>query len=294
MLLNSKRSTSGNAFSHQSSSKNWRSSGFLDDIFGSSDFGDSRAKAENIGKLKRGRSYDYSGDVGRNDPDFFRFKVSQKQNSFSARLMNDRDNDAPIAVSVLDKRGQVVKIGGQFLFKNIEAGETVSLSTQRLRKGTYYFRILSAEGSNEDYDVEFSLSASSSLPTDNAFDLGRLTPDRTYRYTGYVGRSDVDVYQFDVESTSRISASLFNNSFSSSFSSDFESESIAISILDDRQRTVQTYSGRYLFANVEPGDQETLFDPTLPAGEYYIRIQSDQGEDLDYQLELNRSSLFTI
>lgn len=289
MRLNSNRSASGSSL-HQASSKNWRSSGFFDDLFGSSDFGDSREDAENIGKLKRGRSYDYSGDVGRHDPDFFRFKISQKRSPFSARLTNDRDNDAPIAISILNKRGKVVKIDDRFLFKNIEAGDTATLSTRRLRKGTYYLRILSAEGSNEDYDVNLSLSSSSNSNDafDDAFKIGELKPDRTYSYTGYVGRNDVDVYQFEVEDNSRISASLFNNSFSG----DYDTDSIAISILDDRQRTVQTSSGRYLFANVEPYREETLFDPTLPSGEYYIRIQSDRGEDLNYQLQLNQSSLF--
>lgn len=289
MQLNSNRSASSNSLGYQSSAKNLHSSGFLDNLFGSSDYGDSRDDAENIGKLKRGRSYNYSGDVGRNDPDFFRFKISRKRSPFSVELTNDRDNDAPIAISILNKKGKVVKVDDQFLFKNIEVGETASLSTRRLRKGTYYFRILSAEGSNEDYDAKFSLSTSSAPFTDNALDLGRLAPDRTYRYTGYVGRNDVDLYKFDVEKTSRISASLFNNRFGG----DFDTNSIAISILDDRQETVQTSSGRYLFANVEPYREETLFDPTLPAGEYYIRIQSDRGEDLNYQLELNRSSLFT-
>ena len=291
MHLNSSRSASGASLSQRFSAKSWRASGFWDDLFGSSDFGDSPEDAKNIGKLKRGKSYDYSGDVGQNDLDFFRFKVAKKRSPFSAKLSNDRGNDAPIAISVLNKQGKVVKVGDQFLFKNIEVGETASLSTRKLRKGTYYFRVQSAEGSNEDYDVEFSLSASSTSTDDafdDAFNIGELAPNRTYSYTGYVGRSDVDVYKFDIEKTNRVSASLFNDNFGN----DLNTSSIAISILDDRQQTVQTSSGRYLFTNVATYDEGTLFDPTLPPGEYYIRVQSDLGENLSYQLELNRSSLF--
>jgi hypothetical protein len=283
-------SAAGSSFRQQPSTKAWRSSGFFGNLFGSSDFGDSQSDAENIGKLKRSRSYDYSGDVGRNDPDFFRFKISRKRSPFSARLTNDRYNRAPIAISILNKQGQVVKTDNQYLFKNIEVGETAVLSTQRLRKGTYFFRILSATGSSEDYKVNFSLSASSAPSPNNVLNLGRLTPGRSYRYTGYVGRSDVDFYRFSVETSSRLSASLFNNTYRGTFSTD----SIAISILDDRQQTVRTSSGRYLFANVEPYTEETLFDPTLPAGEYYIRIQSAEGKDLNYQLDLRRSFLFAV
>lgn len=291
MYLNSNRSIFGASSSQKLATRNVQTSGFWDSLFGSSDFGDSPDHAENVGKLKRGKSYNYSGDVGRNDLDFFRFKVSQKRNPFSAKLTNDRNNAAPIAISVLNKRGRVVKSANQFLFRNIEVGETAALSMQKLRKGTYYFRIQSAVGSNEEYDVEFSLSALSTSPFDQSLNIGQLTTDRTYRYTGYVGKSDIDFYKFNIERTSRVSASLFNNSFRNSFSG-FHDDSIAISILDNRQQTIRTTSGRYLFVNVNPYQEEMLFDPTLPPGEYYIRIQSDLGENLGYQLELERSSLF--
>lgn len=285
MRLNLNRSASHSSL-HSSTARNWRSSGFLDDLFGSSDYGDTPADAEKVGRLKRGRSYNYSGDVGGRDLDFFRFKM-RKRNSLSIRLTNDRNNDEPIAISILNRKGRVVKNGDEFLFKNINVGESATLFADRLRKGTYFFRIQSAEGRNEDYDLSFSLSAPSVLPTNTALNVGRLTPDRDYRFTGQVGGSDVDFYKFDVENTSRVSASLFNNSFGSSFSD----SSIAFSILDDRRLPVRTSSGRFLFANVPPNRQETLFDPTLPPGEYYVRVQSDVGRDLSYQLGLRRSSL---
>lgn len=285
MRLNLNRSAANSSL-HSSTARNWRSSGFLDDLFGSSDYGDTQADAEKVGRLKRGRSYNYSGDVGGRDLDFFRFKT-RKRHSLNVTLTNNRSNGQPIAISILNKNGRVVKNGDEFLFKNINVGESATLFANRLRKGTYFFRIQSAAGRNEDYDLNFSISTPAVLPTNPVLNVGRLTPNRDYRFTGQVGGSDVDFYKFDVESTSRVSASLFNNNFGSVFSD----RSIAFSILDDRQQTVRTSNGRFLFANVSPNRQEALFDPTLPPGEYYIRVQSDVGRDLSYQLGLRRSSL---
>ncbi|GAB4376553.1 MAG: hypothetical protein Kow00121_23860 [Elainellaceae cyanobacterium] len=254
-------------------------------MFGSSDFGDSPDDAENVGTLKRSTSYSYSGDVGGRDLDFFKFQNDQKRSAFSLSLSNKSSNE-PIAVSVLNRRGRVVKQGSQFLFKNIEAGETGTISVNRLRKSTFFIRIQSAEGNNEDYDLEFSLSSTGSIPIDDAFNIGSLAPGRRYAYNGRVGSSDIDFYRFQVNETSRISGSLFSDRFND--------ESIAVSVLDSQRRTVQTESGRFLFTNVNPGQIGTVFAPTLAPGEYYLRVQSALGRDEQYRLELARSAVTVI
>lgn len=258
--------------------KRWSAQGF----FGSSDFGDSPSTAENVGTLARNRSYSYSGDVGGRDLDFFKFQNDQRRSPFSLTLTN-RSNNQPIAVSILNRRGRVIKQQGQFLFKNIEAGETGSIAIERLRRSSFFIRIQSAEGSNEDYELKFSLSNTASLPVDNALNIGSLIPGRRYGYGGRVGDSDIDLYRFRVSATSRIASSLFSDRFNA--------EPIAFSILDSQRRTVQTSSGRFLFANVAPGQTETLFAPTLPTGDYYLRVQSALGREERYALEIVRSSV---
>ncbi|MBD1852146.1 pre-peptidase C-terminal domain-containing protein [Leptolyngbya sp. FACHB-711] len=250
----------------------------------SSDYGDSLKNAENIGSIKRGKSYDYSGDVGGDDLDFFKFKLDRRGKIF-ATLNNKSDRDEPIAISLLNRQGKVVKAQDNFLFANVEAGESQTISVRGLAKGTYFLRIQSENGRDEDYDLNLSQSGSSS-PTpgfDQSVNLGTLRPGDLFSESGTVGGSDVDFYRFSVDNTSRISARLS--------SSDFNADPIAFSILDSQRRTVMTESGRFLFSNVEGGDSDTLFAPTLASGTYYVRVQSEQGRNEPYQLLVERSTV---
>lgn len=280
--MRSSRFTAGASQRHPLLRNNWRSG----KLFGPGDYGDSMDDAKEVGTLRRSKNYDYSGDVGGDDLDYFEFKLDQRS-PFSVKLRHEEDRGEPIAISILNKKGQVVKRDGKFLFANVEAGETETLSTSRLGKGNFYLRIQSEEGDNEDYEVDFSLNTSlSSGDDDNDLgsgkNLGTLTSGQSYTYDDKVGGSDIDFYQFNLQQTSRISALL-----SSPFSN---TESIAFSILDSQKQTVRTNSGRFLFDNLEPGESSTLFAPTLAAGSYYVRVQSDVGRNLDYKLRLRRSA----
>lgn len=252
----------------------------------SSDVGNSRDDAKNIGTIKRGKSYSYSGDVGGGDLDFYKIKISDRT-SFSIRLKNNSDDEQPIAISVLDRSGKnVVKSDSQFLFDNVEAGDTGTLSISNLKKGTYYIRLQSENGRNEDYDLSFSTSSlgstGSNVNLNQSKDIGRLRPGDEYSGSGRVGGNDIDLYRFKIDDTSRIFARLQNRS---------DSKSIAFSILDTSGDTVRTGSGRYLFSNVEPNDSQTLFAPALGFGTYYLRVQSEVGNQESYRFQLERSNV---
>lgn len=288
--MRSNRYVTGSSKRQSSLHTTWRSSGLFDGIFGPGDYGDSMDDAKDVGSLKRSKNYKYTGDVGGDDLDFFKIKLTEK-NAFSAKLKTDGDNNEPIALSVLNKNGKVVRRNGKLLFANVNPDNSQTISVNGLGKGVYYLRVQSAQGDNEDYKLNFSLSSSLDGDDDNGSsdgrDLGQLTPGKSYNFTGQVGGSDVDLYNFDLDKTSRISTFLSNESSSTSGSS--SNRSIAFSILDSQKRTIQTTSGRYLFDNVEPGESATLFAPTLSEGSYYVRVQSDVGSDLDYKLRLTRS-----
>lgn len=248
------------------------------------DYGDSLKDAEDIGTIKRGKSYNYSGDVGGDDLDFFKFKLDRRGKIF-ATLNNKSNGDDPIAVTLLNRQGNVVKKNGKFLFANVEAGESQTISARGLAKGTYYLRLQSEDGRDEDYDLNLSQSGSSTTTPgfSQSVNLGTLRPGDRTSQSGTVGGSDIDFYRFNVDGTSRIFARLD--------SSDFNADPIAFSILDSQRRTVQTESGRFLFSNVEGGDSDTLFAPTLASGTYYVRVQSEQGRNEPYQLSVERSSV---
>ncbi len=256
--------------------------GFFDDLFGG-DAGGTLNTARNLGTLKSGSSFKRSGTVGGSDLDFFKFKLDRTTN-FSAEL-NNRGDD-PIALTVLDKRGNSITNNGNILFQNVEADDRQTLSTTRLPKGTYYVRLQNNNGSRDSYDLRLQgfTSSSNSDGSNNSDsdsrDLGSLSSRKTYRYSGRVGDSDIDLYRFNLNSRSRFSSSLFNDG----------SNPIAISLLDRNNRVVQTDNGRLLFANIEAGERDELFNPTLASGSYSLRVQSAVGNREDYQLRLRQSS----
>lgn len=296
MLFNSpsRRLDQGNLSSSANLSVNGRNR-FLDFA---KDYGDSLKNAENVGSLKRGKSYSYSGDVGGDDLDFFKFKLDRR-GSFSATLTNKSDGNQPIAITLLNRQGKVVKNSGKFLFANTEAGTSQTLSVTGLAKNTYYLRLQSANGRDEDYDLRLSPSSSTpglpGLPgfpgnpgSNQSVNLGNLRPgDRLFQSGTVGGTSDIDFYSFSIDNTSRITANLSNSNFTGSSSRD----AIAFSILDSQRRTVQTGSGRFLFANVEGGDSETLLAPALSSGTYFVRVQSAEGSNEPYRLSLERSTV---
>ena len=256
-------------------------------LFGfGSDYGDSIKDAKNVGKLKQGKSYDYSGDVGGSDLDFFKVKL-EKAGKFFATLTNKSDGNQPIAITLLNKNGKAVKTGEQFLFSNVDAGQSQTLSVDRLKAGTYYLRLQSEAGRDEDYDLKLSQSGSNSPGSSSggfnqAVNLGSLASGGRISRSGTVGGTDVDFYSFNVNNTSRIFATLDNSSTNAN--------PIAISILNSQRSVVKTDSGRFLFSNVNAGASDTLFAPTLASGTYYVRVQSEVGRNESYNLELMRSS----
>jgi hypothetical protein len=263
-----------------------QSRSFLGGLF-DRDIGDSPRRAKDVGTLRSGRSYSHSGDVGGKDLDFFRVKFD-RSTQFTARLKNEEKDKDPIALTILDSDGDAIQgNNGKFLFRNIESGRTKQLST-RLSAGTYFVRLESAKGRNQDYDLNLSASSSggsggdngSNLDLDRARNLGRLQSGRTYRESGSVGGSDVDIFRFNTRGTSRILADLSNDG----------NDDIAFRLLDSSGQTVRTANGNFLFANVRPDDSETLLAPTLGAGTYYFAIQSSVGRNEDYDFRLRQSS----
>ncbi|MFM7426270.1 MAG: hypothetical protein ACKO7W_14975 [Elainella sp.] len=253
---------------------------FFDDLFGT-DAGDSQSTARKLGTLRRSSSFNRSGTVGRDDNDFFSFKLGKDTSGFRAELENN-DNGEPIAITILDRRGRAMSNNGNLLFRNVEAGDTQTLTASGLAEGEYFVRLQSVNGRDENYRLRLSGSDSGTNGSSDSRSLGQLVRGRNYRYTGTVGGQDIDRYQFSLDSRSRFTTSLFNDS----------DDAIAVSILDRNNQVVQTSNGRFLFGNADPGRSVELFAPTLPAGSYTVRVQSAVGSREAYEINLQRSSLF--
>jgi hypothetical protein len=131
-------------------------------IFGGGDIGDSIDKAKDAGLLKRKTGvFKSSGDVGGKDLDFFKFKLD-KTTKFSARLANkdSRNDKDPISFSIVTSKGEAVKgLDGQSLFKNNIAAGSSGFVSSRLAAGTYYARLESPKGSNQNYEFRLAASA---------------------------------------------------------------------------------------------------------------------------------------
>jgi hypothetical protein len=130
--------------------------GFLG-LFGRRDVGDTIDKAKDIGTIKRGGVFKASGDVGGKDLDFFKFK-SDVPLSFSARLDNNsskRDKD-PVTLTFVDKSGKAIMgTDGKGLMQTIKAGKTNTV-TSTLAAGTYYIRLESTAGKDQNYKLRLS------------------------------------------------------------------------------------------------------------------------------------------
>ncbi|NJR37943.1 MAG: hypothetical protein HC781_02705 [Leptolyngbyaceae cyanobacterium CSU_1_4] len=256
----------------------------------SRDVGDSLEKAKNIGTLSR--SYSRSGEVGKKDLDFFRFKLDGTT-SVTAQLKNEDKDKSPIAMTLLDGNGNTIQgSNGKFLFRNIQPGATKQI-TASLPAGTYYIRLGTAKGSQQDYD--FNLTASASIGSGfggigsgsnlgDTENLGRLQSGRTYRESGSVGgSSNIDSYRFTVDRPSRLLAELANNG----------NDDIAFRLLNTSGETVRS-NGNFLFANIRPDDEERLLASTLGAGTYAFVIQSSVGRNEEYTFRLEQSDVTPI
>lgn len=257
------------------------------------DPGGSIGKAKDIGTLSRSRSYSRSGEVGKKDLDFFRFKLDGTT-SITAQIKNEDKDKDPIAMTILDHSGNTITGNdGRFLFKNIQPGATKQIAAS-LSAGTYYVRLQSAKGSHQDYNFDLTASSSSGIGSGiggsgtnfgDTQNFGRLQSGKTYRESGSVGgNNDIDSYRFTVDRTSRIFSELSNNG----------NDDIAFRLLNTSGETVKTSNGDFLFANVKRGDDERILAPTLEAGTYTFVIQSKVGNNEDYSFRLGQSDVTPI
>ena len=266
---------------------NLTTSSRLSSLMGRKEFGDNIDKAKDLGTLQSGNSRSFSGDVGRKDLDFFKFKFDQG-NKFSAKLENDSNRNQPIAITVLNKRGRAVTgSNGKPLFANVEAGQTFNLNESQLGSGTYYLRVQSAEGKNEDYNLKLGVGSSASSggssggSLNNARDLGNLSIGQSQSGGGSVGSNDTDVYKFGIGGTSRMVFQLANNSFNNP---------IALTVLDSSGNTIRKNNGSFLFLNVNNGNTDSLIAPTLRSGTYFLRFTSQTGTNDPYSFRVTRSA----
>jgi hypothetical protein len=248
------------------------------------DIGDDLDSAKDIGTIRRGRSYNHSGDVGRRDEDWFELTLD-RTSQLSVRLENKSDGDQPIAMTLLDSQGRSVRKSGQFSFKNVEAERTETLSVSGLEAGNYFVRLTSRRGKDEDYEIDISASDSSSGSSSGSLggtvNIGPLRLGETYRGSGSVGRGVRDLFEFSVDDRSRILAELENDG----------NEPIAFTLLDSSGNAFRKRNGSRLFVNVDEDDDAELRVPNLPAGTYYLRAQSRFGDDERYSFELTRADV---
>ena len=135
-----------------------RSRGF----FGS-EVGDSIDDARDIGKLSKSSKYENDGSVSDDDPDFYKFKL---KGSGNLKLKFRNEGEESINFSIVNKRGQVVTVDGRRLFEQVGEDDKESLDV-RLGKGTYYLRIETEDGNNEDYFFKLKFKSSSNNDDDD-------------------------------------------------------------------------------------------------------------------------------
>jgi hypothetical protein len=94
--------------------------------------------ALNLGRFRG--SFRYINTVGRNDPDFFRFQLTNS----STVAVQWSSSSSPMLGAIVDEAGRVVRQQGFPLARRILPGKTASFFTNDIEAGTYYVRITSS------------------------------------------------------------------------------------------------------------------------------------------------------
>ncbi|MBD2461141.1 hypothetical protein H6G89_08805 [Oscillatoria sp. FACHB-1407] len=107
--------------------------------------------AFNLGRFRG--SFEYDDSVGRNDPDFFRFQLTDNS---TVAVWWANSSSTPMIGAIVNRYGQVVRQQGFPLSRRILPGRTASFFANDIQPGVYYVRITSA---GRDNDYSFRLGA---------------------------------------------------------------------------------------------------------------------------------------
>ena len=121
-------------------------------LFGDGD--DSIDNANSIGKLSKS-SFEDNGRVSEDDPDYYKFKL---KNRGSLKFNFKNRGEESIQFSVVDRRDRVISVNGKRLFAEIDRDDKGNLNT-RLREGTYYIRVETEDGDNEQFSLKLKFKS---------------------------------------------------------------------------------------------------------------------------------------
>ncbi|MGK7921636.1 MAG: PPC domain-containing protein [Trichodesmium sp.] len=227
----------------------------------SSDPGNNRRQAENIGTLDK-NGYDNSDSVSRRDrKDFYKFSVNSR-----GRVeidLSDLSDNADLYLH--NSRGKAIK-------KSRRGGSTSESISRILNPGDYYVQVKSrSKWDSTDYDLELNFSE---LPPDNAGNnkrkarkLGSLSGSESYN--DFVGKGDrLDFYRFTLDGERDVDISL-----------DGLSGNADLHLWKKGSRGV---FGR----STNSGSSSESINESLGAGTYYLRVKSKGGAGTDYSLSL--------
>ncbi|MDX2214470.1 MAG: hypothetical protein SFY66_14360 [Oculatellaceae cyanobacterium bins.114] len=103
--------------------------------------------AFNLGRFRG--SFRYDDSVGRNDPDFFRFQLTDDS---TVAVWWANSSSTVMIGAIVNRDGHVVRQQGFPLARRILPGKTASFFANDIRPGIYYVRITS-KGRGNDYSL---------------------------------------------------------------------------------------------------------------------------------------------
>lgn len=119
------------------------------------DDGDSSIDRANEINLSSSSSFQDSGRVSENNPDYYRFTLRSGSN---VKFNFQNRGEESIRFSIVDRSDRTLSINGRRLFTELDSGDREKFGV-RLSSGTYFIRIRTAEGNNERYSFRLRVNS---------------------------------------------------------------------------------------------------------------------------------------
>ncbi|NJL21107.1 MAG: hypothetical protein HC895_10255 [Leptolyngbyaceae cyanobacterium SM1_3_5] len=117
--------------------------------------GDSSIDRANEINLSSSSSFQDSGRVSENNPDYYRFTL---RNSSSVKFNFQNRGEESIRFSIVDRTDRTISINGKRLFADLDSGNREKLGV-RFSAGTYFIRIKTSEGNDERYSFRLRVNS---------------------------------------------------------------------------------------------------------------------------------------
>lgn len=240
------------------------------------DVGSTIGSALNLGRLRG--SYNYSGELDGDDPDFFRFALGRKGNT-QLSLVNLLGasvlGGGLVSAVLLNASGNVIR---EIISANVSPGETDGFSLKNLNPGTYYVKLDSLGDQPVKYRLNLKNSLSGLIDSDTT-PIGDLR--KPYRSNSSTTKDSAQIYSFKLGQTGKLKLTLRNRLNPNFFAGFLRDRSVTATLLDSRKQALEDYT-----LKASPGKLKGLTTSELEGNSYFVKVETKLSNRVPFTLNL--------